>query len=395
MLRFGFGGTVWAALALAAIIAAGWCVGQETAETGAAAAGGASPQCAAAGNPFVRQGTAHVIVQTTGSPTQNAANLLAAYACAKALTPNGAPLSATNRAVVLVAPGNYDLGAAQLEMDTEFVDLVGLSSARDDQYIHGTALRPTFCVLRQTADNVRIENLVIEGTGESANWNVISWGSAAYFPDTGMPNTVVRNCEFSGKYSILNGMSDFTEYAGHFEDCAGGRDAFGGGSGIASGTFINCTGGTCAFGGISGNASGTFINCTGGIGAFGGIGGNASGTFINCTGGKNSFGGDGGSASGTFKNCTGGEFAFGGSGYAIGLFANCTGGFYAFGGGGGKAPGGRFYHCVGKMGCFTTEGDPTVRFCIVANRPYMPFAVRMRAVFDKYLNPTEGDPNDE
>jgi len=55
------------------------------------------------------------------------------------MNPNGQPKSATNRSVVLVCPAVYDLGTDQLTLNTEFVDLVGLSTARDDQYIFGTS----------------------------------------------------------------------------------------------------------------------------------------------------------------------------------------------------------------------------------------------------------------
>ena len=50
-----------------------------------------------------------ITVNTTTSAKLNGAALIAAYAAAKALLPNGAALSATNRACVIVPPGKYDL----------------------------------------------------------------------------------------------------------------------------------------------------------------------------------------------------------------------------------------------------------------------------------------------
>jgi len=310
---------------------------------------------------FSRTGTAHIIVETTDNAATNAANLQAAYTAAKALMPNGVSLSATNRAVVLVAPGSYDLGAGQLMLDREFVDLVGLSTARDNQYIHRNNI-----VLVQTAIDVHIENLLFHYTGISdtlcvyypdATWDTTHTGSS--------PNTVIRNCEFrSSKLSMRNGV----EFAGTYQDCAGNHQSFGGNatgstSGIASGTFINCTAGDWSFGRLQ--ASGTFINCTGDNLSFGAYG-TADGKFIACTGGSNSFGGSGtGTASGTFTDCTGNDASFGGlGGVASGTFTDCTGNRWAFGGNGGTAAGGKFYHCIGGASSFTTTGSPTVLYCI-------------------------------
>jgi hypothetical protein len=224
-------------------------------------------------------------------------------------------------------------------MDTDYVDLVGLSTARDDQYIYRANN-----VLVQTASDVRIENLLLHYTGTSTSF-------FAYYPDvtwddgtshTGSPPaTRIRNCEFQ---ATNRSMRIQVEYAGAYEDCTGGGDFTFGGVGTASGTFTNCTGGDYAFGGSSGTASGTFTNCTGGEYAFGGLSGVASGTFTNCTAGYYAFAG-GGTASGTFTNCTGGERAFGASGTASGTFVNCVADNYAFGGGSGDTTGGKFYGC--------------------------------------------------
>ena len=294
-----------------------------------------------------------IVVETTASATTNGINLLAAYAAAKALTPNGAALSATNRASVIIPPGVYDLGSGEgytpLTLDTEFVDLIGLTSDRKSQHIKGTPPATNSGVIVQTADDVHVSNLYVKilTEVESANWN--DTDSAAYFPTTSLSNTVVDNCQFDGqngsKYEgpRLFSMRLYIEYSGTFNNCTGGNFAFGGG-GTASGTFTNCTGGDGSFGGAGGTASGTFTNCTGGGVAFGG-GGTASGTFTNCTGGDYSFGGAGGTASGTFTNCTGGDVAFGSGGTASGTFTNCTGGNYAFGGGGTAS--GTFSNCTG------------------------------------------------
>ncbi len=315
-----------------------------------------------------------IVVETTSNAKTNGAALIAAYTAAKALTPNGEELSATNRACVIIPPGNYDLDHGEddacvpLTLDTEFVDIIGLTTDRSLQQIYGTPEATNSGVIVQTADDVHVSNLYVKilTEVESANWD--DTDSAAYFPSTSLSNTVVDNCQFDGQDGSndegprLFSMRLYIEYSGTFNNCTGGNFAFGGAGGTASGTFTNCTGGGDAFGG-GGTASGTFTNCTGGDYSFGG--GTASGTFTNCTGGDYSFGGGGGTASGTFTNCTGGEAAFGGdSGTASGTFTNCTGGAGAFGGAGGTLSG-QLYYCRLTTGSFQTlaEGGK-LRVCV-------------------------------
>jgi hypothetical protein len=289
--------------------------------------------------------SAYIVVETTGNAVTNGTNLITAYATAKALTPHSQALGVDNSAVVLVPPGKYDLGTGQLEMDAEFVDVAGLSSLRENQHIYGTSNGYGTGVLRQTADDVKIENLFIELGPTGVGINGDDQDPAAYFPDTAMTNTVVRNCIFKGDEISGRSMRWTIDYAGQYEDCTGGYYSFG----------------------RSGDASGTFTNCKGGNWSFG-YGGAASGTFTNCTGGDLSFGVVG-TASGTFINCTGGNDSFGRSGYATGIFTNCTGGVRSFGWVG-NASGGKFYFCSGGTNSFLGAGGPTVIHCIRDGVPY-------------------------
>ena len=299
-----------------------------------------------------------IVVETTSNAKTNGAALIAAYTAAKALTPNGEELSATNRACVIIPPGNYDLDHGEddacvpLTLDTEFVDIIGLTTDRSLQQIYGTPEATNSGVIVQTADDVHVSNLYVKilTEVESANWD--DTDSAAYFPSTSLSNTVVDNCQFDGQDGSddegprLFSMRLYIEYSGTFNNCTGGNFAF---KSTASGTFTNCTGGAGAFG-SGGTASGTFNYCTGGDYAFGGAGGTASGTFTNCTGGDVAFGGGGGTASGTFTNCTGGDYSFGIYGTVSGVFTNCTGGAGAFGSGGTAS--GTFTNCTGGAGAF-------------------------------------------
>ncbi|MCK9592697.1 MAG: hypothetical protein M0Q91_11900 [Methanoregula sp.] len=374
-----------------------------------------------------------VIVETTASATTNGVNLLAAYTAAKALTPNGAALSATNRASVIVPPGKYSLdngadsavpsgvtvtpdavgentltfyyrlvysktdnslrslitneatftigdstteiivaggdipywadnmmvlvgttsgnlpyGATittfssdilgeypdlelgdlyavysaipafkaftALTLDTQFVDIIGLTTDRSLQHIYGTPPATNSGVIIQTANDVHISNLTVEILTAYGTPELISTDSAAYFPSTNLNNTVIENVYFKGEEgseTVLWSMRVSIEYSGIFTNCKGEDCAFGGSAGTASGTFTNCFSGDYSFG-DGGIASGTFNNCTGGVSAFGGYG-IASGTFNNCTGEDCAFGGYGGTASGTFSYCTAGVYSFGDS----------------------------------------------------------------------------------
>ncbi len=274
---------------------------------------------------FESSASSYVVVKPTDNAVTNGTNLIAAYATAKALPPHGQALGADNRAVVLVPPGKYDLGTAQLEMDTQFVDVAGLSSLRENQHVYGTANGAGTGVLRQTADNVKVENLFFElmPSGFGTSFNELD--PAAYFPDTALANTVVRNCLFKGDGTSGWSMRFSIDYGGVYEDCTGGISSFGR-SGTASGTFTRCTGGNYSFG-YFGTASGTFTNCTGGLASFG-FYGTASGTFTNCTGGNSSFGLNG------------------------------------------DATGGKFYFCSGGTNSFTTTGSPTIGYCLVNGVPY-------------------------
>ena len=303
--------------------------------------------------------SAYVVAETTDNAVTNGTNLIAAYATAKALTPHGQALGADNRAVVLVPPGKYDLGTGQLEMDTEFVDVAGLSTLRENQHIYGTSNGYGTGVLRQTADNVKIENLFVELGPTGLVLNDDFQDPAAYFPDKALANTMIQNCSFEADSVSGWSMSIENQYSGHYKDCSGGYFSFGG-YGIANGMFENCTGGDGSFG-TNGTASGTFTSCTGGNASFGYFG-DASGTFTNCTGGYGSFGWNG-DASGTFTNCIGGGNSFGYNGTASGTFTSCIGGGNSFGAFG-DGLGGKYYFCSGGTDSFTTSGSPTVIHCI-------------------------------
>ena len=275
-----------------------------------------------------------VNVKLTDSAVTNGQNLVDAYNYAKTLTPNGAALSATNRVSVIIQPGNYTL-AAQLAVNTQFVDLIGLGAIK---LRHGCV--PAVVIggnnLNVTANDVRVKG--------------ISVGTQIFSVGNNLPLQVI-------------------------EDCVGGNTSFN--ANTLAGTFINCKSGTGSFAGGSGvaqTASGTFINCEGGSNSFGGTfaGNVSSGIFVNCTVGNDQGFGTSGTASGTFTDCQGGGNAFGGTPFpastASGTFTNCIGGSNAFGGGSSGTATGKFYRCRLTAGTFkTVTGAGLMRNCIDGN----------------------------
>lgn len=350
-----------------------------------------------------RTGENYIAVPAAGTALENGEALLAAYAEARERTPNGEALSAANRLAVLVPPGRYDLADAPLVLDTEFVDLIGLTTSREGQWIRGAPSALGTGVVMQSADNVRIENLTLEivgGVGSSPDQE--HW-PAAYFPESNLPGAFVKNCAFLAFDTGGAGMRTNIEYSGTYIDCYADTFSAFGGRGDATGVFIRCEGQGTAFGAgfsfdnetleiipsqVSGLfidcvatqdsfgttqsiVSGTFINCRATRGAFG-SGGTASGLFIDCYSGGaptipgfSSFGGLAGVASGIFIGCEAGNASFGGIsqfgsgavGEASGYFERCVAGERSFGG----HATGTFKDCIaGPLSFGSTQGAPTL-----------------------------------
>ncbi len=265
----------------------------------------------------------------TPSDVGNGDALRRAYAEAVALTPGGNALATRNRAAVILPPGRYDMGLGAtvevagadednhgLILDTEFVDLIGLTGKKEDVVITSQIATASRGTVEQPADDVEIRGVTLDIDSAAFVLTHTATDPAAYFPEDSLGITarlVDVECTtqaIGNAWSMRIGI----EYSGTFIGCTGGTDSFGT-AGTASGTFTGCVGGNGSFGGSSfaglGTASGTFTGCVGGNGSFGG-GSTASGTFTDCAGGVDSFGG-GGTASGAFTNCVGGNGSWNGN----------------------------------------------------------------------------------
>jgi len=335
--------------------------------------------------------TSNFIYVTTGSSASaNGTNLLDSYASVTTLTPNTSALSEANRTTLVLFPGNYNLGLSSLRLNTQYVDIVGMT--RDASHVTITGSNTT-ATISQTANDVRCIGFTINNTVSAPGWVPSNNLSLTYWENVTFSSIsannisgTFKNCRSNNTVSNRGGFVGQNGIAsGTFTNCTGSNSgSFGGGfvgyEGTASGMFINCIGSNTAnqgggFTGVYGIASGTFTNCTGLNtitmgGGFTGVYGIASGTFIDCTGSNiapqgGGFVGFNGTASGTFTNCTGsntnefggGFVAYGGG--ASGTFTNCNGSNSGNSGGGfigyGGTASGTFTNCRSVSGNFLGE----------------------------------------
>lgn len=267
--------------------------------------------------------------ETTSSVlVQPGDDILAKYAAAKLLTPNGSALSATNRASLIIFPGSYTL-SANLEIDEEFVDVIGLGaqSQKPAVFITGNTFRVSVNNVQLRGISVGTQAFLIYQASQGQFFENCTGGNYSFTDNDGDAHGTFVNC-VGGNDSFGGRKLDYAIIAGTFTNCMAGTYSFGGSlfttCAIAS-KFTNCTAGNYSFAGNEGGAGGTFTNCTGGVGSFAGYEGSAYGIFTNCAGGEYSFGGYYGTANGTFKDCTGGEYSFGGyDGAANGVFIGCA-----------------------------------------------------------------------
>jgi hypothetical protein len=192
-----------------------------------------------AGTVLLNRGNAYVFVETTGDSAANGANLLTAYARAKSMKPQNQPLSSTNRATVFLLPATYTIADSALNLDTAFVDIIGLGN------VEPTKIESSGNALVQTADDVGLENLTL-GCHSTAPINFTSVDKAAYFPADNLSKTIVKNCRFTTSNNGLS-MRLGVRYSGLYQDCQSGPLSFGAGN--FWGTAKNCIAGHQSFGG--------------------------------------------------------------------------------------------------------------------------------------------------
>ncbi|HEU4344041.1 MAG TPA: hypothetical protein VFU31_21000 [Candidatus Binatia bacterium] len=340
-------------------------------------------------------GSAFTIVGGDANATTNGTALVDAYAAAKLATPHGAALSTSNRFTIFLLPGQYSLTGGALNLNAEFIDLVGLSAhtgplrwanaadeaRRGDVLLTSTGNTITItatgntdlalinlCVVTTTAANFAI---AISGGARTAE----TWRNLFLVNTGGLTNASMQvDVDFPGKYQDVRTFNQrafgfrisagAVSASGVFDRCKAGSLSFASalvdGFGAASGTFNECEAGNLSFGRLS--AGGNFFRCrqheisgvAGGMFGFG-SGSSANGLFIDCDTGSSTSNCYGvGNTSGTFVNsqCRSGVFSAGGAGTTYsGTWIDCVGGDNSFGGGQSTFSG-IARHCVGGAGSF-------------------------------------------
>ena len=270
---------------------------------------------------FQLQGTNFLSVLANGTPAQNGQAVRDAYTAAQAMTPNGAAKSATNRVVILLAPGYYTFSEATLgafTINQSFIDFESLSGMTDVYFSSVQVISPFPGI------NVRISGI----------------------------NTTKNNYYTHGAFAVAS-TGDSSENI-YIKDCVGGDYSFSAFSSAFIGTIENCSalnfsflykttaatpaGITSGGGGINLALYGTFKNCTASEYSFlySDTAGTVEnyGTIDNCTSGFSSFlYGTAVSNNGTISNCIGTNhysFLVGGDAINNGLIVNCRGRNFSF-----------------------------------------------------------------
>jgi hypothetical protein len=202
-----------------------------------------------------------IVVNAQGTDLDRGVALLAAYAAAKLLTPNGLALSAKNRAQVIIPTGKYKV-VASFVLDTQFVDLVAQSptspNKRNFLTVDNTAIYPDpvdftyfqpsatliYCeadyitTIKQTANDVKMHGFSVAQLSNPADFYTspadrflteLDWGALL----------IGQNC--ANTPSLYTDMYFWTVVTS-FPSCGGVRayDSF-------SGTWINCVSNSSSF----------------------------------------------------------------------------------------------------------------------------------------------------
>ncbi len=193
-----------------------------------------------------------VIAQAARTPTLSGTRLLAAYEAAKALTPGGAALSATNRARVLLLPGTQYTLPSTLTLQTSFVDFVGMSSHAKPIVVSNVGGSVNFIAGNtSTPIDLAIKNVEFRDSSGSYTATILTGGFTTLLAEDLYFN------RSNGACMLMSGNATITVTARRCESPVGGTALFSGGAAIlysSSSIFEDCRGGTSSFGGATSEA---------------------------------------------------------------------------------------------------------------------------------------------
>jgi hypothetical protein len=160
---------------------------------------------------FTLGGENYIFVNSNGTPAENGAAVKSAYTAAQAMTPNGVAKSATNRVVILLAPGYYTFNESvdgPFTVDQSFIDFESLSGSTD---VYFSSIQ-----VNSTGTGI---DVFLSGIDTTKN-NFYTHGAFAITTKAGVDeNIVVTNC-VGGDYSF----SSFSQgFKGSYTNCVGGN----------------------------------------------------------------------------------------------------------------------------------------------------------------------------
>ena len=285
----------------------------------------------------VINGTNFLRVAATENNVNNGNNFLTLYNLAKTLTPNGLPLSSTNRLTLIVDPGYYSF-STMLNIDAQYIDIVS-KTGNTDLFFEFTSPNTIYV----TANDVYLRGINV--------------GTTSFRIATNLALLKCEKCK--GGNVSFNSLIETVVASGTFIDCEGGNNSFGTWNGVM------------AFP-VNGSTTGTFIRCKGGAESFGSRN-SCGGLFIDCEGTSQNAFGRGSVITGTFIRCRAfGNFSFGqGTGStSTGFYYYCIGGVNNFSS---ATNNGFYYHCVSGSSSFTgLSGASTGKalYCVNNNNPF-------------------------
>ncbi len=249
---------------------------------------GADPAWAqpAAGG-LATSGSAYSIIGGSAIATNNWVALSNAYVTAKAATPHGLALAATNRYTILLLPGVYNMGSATFTLDTQFIDILGISPNTGPMVYYATFysnLGDTVLTSSGTTININegagshdinLANVCLETRTASSTEYCLNTSQSGFGSTFKISNVLFVH---NGSANPLRPMPGDKNFNGTWIDVrcwyprCFGEALF---SNISvSGTYIRCKGDTQCFGNCANPGStiptldGTFIECEAG-GGFG------------------------------------------------------------------------------------------------------------------------------
>lgn len=276
-------------------------------------------------------GTNYEVVRNNGTALENGTKLGAIMGSSYTKTPNGQPLSSTNRAVIYLLAGKYDLGSSFISIGA-YVDIVSLANPQDviitssnadhtilvinpnDYYISGFTVNNTgsgksIGHATSVTDYGNWDNLIINAQTSVNDWqgkySNLKCLSAGVLMGSILENAIVENCEFD---QVSCGYSTDVDViiSGIIRNCKSAGSSFGRSSGagvLISGLIENCKSVASSFGNSSAAGEEVLI----------------SGRIRNCIAtGNNNFGSSSSGScdvniSGVIEYCESGTYSFGGN----------------------------------------------------------------------------------